>query len=334
MEGKSGGRLRSCLEFSSDLPSDEVADDDEIIRPGGQSVAQAFQAILLGLGCEADPPSEEDHGWAFDFRYRGRPLHCHVGHITHFHAIFEDRHGSDAVHHPAFHEILTRFADALAADQRFARVGWFERDDLLSGVRGASRPDAGLGPPAAIGVAQGAWADLAPHPVRRWAARFFDVYFLAAVCIWAPTVILFGPPRRGDEIAVFVAGAFLFLPLWHIVSLPLNATLLRGASTTLGKWIFGVRIVRKDGGPLTWKVAFRREVEAVMAGCALGIPLLDLFAMGSNWSQLSEDGETSWDSRLGLVAVHRENTLWQGLAGLAAAAGFIALWWYSSSLLP
>lgn len=309
-----------------------MADEDEIIQPGGRSVAQAFQEMLRRLGCEAEPPSEGDHGWEFDFRYRDRPLHCHVGYIGYFHAIFEDRHGSNAAHHPWFADIMVQFADALAADPRFARMGWFDRDELPSG-EGASRPDDGLSASATVDAVQGTWSDFSPHPARRWAARFFDSYCLAAICVWLPAVILFGPLRRGERLAAVVAGVFLFLPLWHIASSLLNVALLRWTSTTLGKWIFGVRIVRRDGRPLTWKLALKREVEAVMVGCAAGIPLLDLFAIVSNGSQLSEEGETSWDARLGFVAVHRQNTFWQGLAGLAAAAAFLWLWWCACSLI-
>jgi uncharacterized RDD family membrane protein YckC len=321
------------MEFTSTLPSDEVANDDEIVREGGRLVAEALQEMLRALGCEAEPPSEANHGWAFDFSYGGRPIHGHLGYIEHYHAIFDDRWGSKAAHHPSFVELMTRFAEALAADPRFGAIQWFVCDDLLSGRRGARRPSDGLSSSAIIPDLQGQWSDLSPRPVRRWAARFFDSYMLAAICVWGPTFIFFGPLHPDDEFAVIPAVAFLFLPLWHVASSLLNVIPLRCASTTPGKWIFGVRIVRRDGRPMTCGAALKREVEAVTTGCALGFVPFDIMALWSNYSQLSEEGETSWDARRGLVAIYRQNNLWQGLLALAAAAGVAVLWCYSCSLL-
>jgi uncharacterized RDD family membrane protein YckC len=112
----------------------------------------------------------------------------------------------------------------------------------------------------------------------------------------------------------------LLLPVRIVLSALLNAALLSWTSTTPGKWLCGVRIVRKDGGRVTFGRALKREVEAVIAGCGLWFPIISIVAIGYKGVQLTDKGEISWDEHCGLVAVQRPNTWGQLLLTLLTFA--------------
>ncbi len=65
--------------------------------------------------------------------------------------------------------------------------------------------------------------------------------------------------------------------------------------TTLGGILFGLRVVRQDGRPLTWEVAAVRALSAILSGLALGL--------GWIWSQWDARGQTWQDKLAGTVVV-------------------------------
>jgi hypothetical protein len=137
-------KVRHWAEFTSDLPEDHIEDDEEIIQYGGKSVAEAIGGMLKDLGCEVDPPVyAHEHGWEIDARCGKRRLWGQVTLIEGYIFAFEDTSWIAKLlsrPHPVYLDVLTRLADALAADKRFHNVGWYFDSDLLSGEPGAARP--------------------------------------------------------------------------------------------------------------------------------------------------------------------------------------------------
>lgn len=175
-----------------------------------------------------------------------------------------------------------------------------------------STGEASLGAgPAPVGQVGdgGAWSDLAPHPVRRWIARGFDFYvttglvFAAVAAPWA----VFGAGEARFLPLGIVGLLYLLTPVRGVVTAVLNAALLDRFATTPGKWLCGVRIVRKDGAPLDFGLAFRRELAVLAFGCGGYIPLVGLVAMGAGFVGLRKAGAAGWDEARGLLAVQRPN---------------------------
>lgn len=171
------------------------------------------------------------------------------------------------------------------------------------------------------------WSDLAPHPFRRWVARAFDSYvttgleFAAFAAPWA----VFGAGEARFLPLGFLAVVYFVPPLHGVVTALLNAALLTSLSTTPGKWLCGVRIVRKDGAPLSFGLAFRRELAALALGCGFYLPLVGLLALGWSFSRLSKVGATGWDEARGLVALQRPNSVRQFGFGLLALVPVVAV---------
>lgn len=179
---------------------------------------------------------------------------------------------------------------------------------------------------SAFGSAPGKWQDQSPHPVRRWIARQFDALVtlgLALTLLCVPLAIW----QREALVAPLAAfGAVLVLgPIRGLFAAVLNAAFLRWLSTTPGKWLCGVRIVRTDGSALTYGVVLKRELAAYVLGCGLYLPLIGQGAMIYQFLRLCDEGSTSWDATRGLIARQRPNSLAQAILAGTAAILFAAV---------
>jgi len=136
--------LRTYAEFTSNLPTEQIESETDFIQLGGRPVAQALNQIFVGLGCQVKPVGSAGHrGWDFRFRYRKLRLLCQISLIEGYLVIIQDlgaRWRIFANDHRDFVELMSRFGDALAADQRFQDVGWFYEQEILSDRAGAIRP--------------------------------------------------------------------------------------------------------------------------------------------------------------------------------------------------
>lgn len=143
MEKSRGIVVRRCAEFESDLPTDTIEMEEEIIV-GGRSVGEAIGQILESLGARADPPVYAgDNGWQFQAYFQGRTFFCQATHIERFMFLLEDASSRDRSLHrysPIYLDLLTRLAEALARDPRFHDIGWHADEDVLSGSPGAAMP--------------------------------------------------------------------------------------------------------------------------------------------------------------------------------------------------
>jgi len=329
------------------MPYDEVDDDNP--QPGG-AVAAALGEILRGLGCEVGSVEDGgDHGWHLDFRYRSARPTLEVtaidGVVVQVHGVRSARQWlrTAKAATPDDVEILLQLSEAIHADERFHDLGWFTQEELTSREAGASTPVGpyskapcvryfgSMGPVApdpeeAISevdrcASPTGWADLSPHPIRRWAARLFDFWVTTGsvfLLLLLPMILL--DPKLEVMVVpiVLIAAVFLLSPLRGLATAAVNALLLSRFSTTPGKWLGGVRIVRKDGAPLGFRVAFAREVDVWLRGCGLYIPLVAQVLIGYGFFQLRARGVAPWDESRGLVAVQRGNSL--GQAALVVTA--------------
>jgi hypothetical protein len=123
--------------FSSDLPEGVVEDDrGGFVEYGGKSVTYAIAEMLTGLGCLVGTPRDAgEHGWDIEFKYEKRSLWCQITLIEDYLFVMEDVTPGASWHckdHP-YIQILTRFAEVLAADSRFHNIRWGTGDDLLDG---------------------------------------------------------------------------------------------------------------------------------------------------------------------------------------------------------
>lgn len=327
--------LRTKIEFSCDMPYDSIEEGGEFIRLPGLTVAEAVVEILQALECEAGPVEDAgDHGWCFPFRFGSVAANCELTVIDGVVAQFfgpagkKPGLGKARAPDPDYIDLLTRLGAAIEADPRFREVGWFNADELTSQQVGARTPDGAydsrpllrtFGPVGDDAIPGGgrfdeelatpaeiAKGDLEyAHPLRRFTARVFDHFVVVGGCVLALAEGLRVPmPVFQARAPTLDYGHYLLLLVVAIGGGALNALFLHRTATTPGKWLLGLKVVRRDGEPLSYAEALRREAEAILVGCAAFVPPLFPLAAAANCVRLLFTNETGWDRRQGLVLRH------------------------------
>jgi len=181
-----------------------------------------------------------------------------------------------------------------------------------------------------------AWTDTRPHPWRRFAARMTDTSVIgtsAGVLIGSLAYAIW--PERAEAVARALdspGGQLLGIVFVQLIVIPFNALALGLSGVTLGKWIFGVRVL-KDAKPIGVFRALRRELGAFVFGVGCGLPLISLVSLIYNFRNLSGGKTTPWDRHQNLTVVHRPESLKATVAMILAVIAVIlvriALNWLS-----
>jgi uncharacterized RDD family membrane protein YckC len=170
------------------------------------------------------------------------------------------------------------------------------------------------------------WTDVRPHPWRRYAARMIDAFVVGSI-LWVLVGIIFYSLAPAAAAAFFrlfqvPGGQFLDIILTQMVVMPVNALTIGLTGLTLGKWIFGIR-VSKDGAPIGFLKALRREGAVFVFGLGCGIPFASLFTLIGSYSQLRDDRTTSWDRKSKLAVSYRPESLAASIGMWAAVILFL-----------
>ena len=327
--------LRTNIEFSCDMPYDAVEADGEFVQMPGRAVAEAMAEILTNLGCAVEPvESAGDHGWLFWFKAKSVEVACEVTVIDGVVAQFSGPRGDKVrltkgrAADQDYIDVLTAFGRAIEGDPRFRDVGWFSSDELTSGQVGARTPTGPYDPSPCIrtfgqdvgdaevrgptydielqsssdvgGVAsEKMWGPAAG--LSRLSARMFDHLVIVGGMLLLAIHYFRIPPPIPAAITTDYNGYILFV-IAGIVGGVVNACLVHWTSTTPGKWLCRLRVVRADEAPLGFAAALKREAETIAIGCGMFIPLLMPvgFVLGL-FRITTATGQTRWDRRSGAI---------------------------------
>ncbi|MBR1781871.1 MAG: MerR family transcriptional regulator, partial [Oscillospiraceae bacterium] len=162
-------------------------------------------------------------------------------------------------------------------------------------------------------------------PWQRFWARELDLLTWVLLFVVGEGVLL----QRG----LLDAGASLFstgldrLIIWLLVLVAIalvEPLELHFFGTTLGKWIFGLRVTDIDGNRLTTAAARERTTQVLVSGLGLNIPLVRLFFLWRSYRRCADGlGELAWEADT--VLVQRDARPWRYAAAMLAAAALLAL---------
>lgn len=163
--------------------------------------------------------------------------------------------------------------------------------------------------PPEIPPVKGAWTDRKPHPWRRYFARLLDGAVVGGLTWFVVGAVFYAAAPLQAE-AFFHAfegpgGKIIDLMLTLLVSIPGNALIIGLTGVSLGKWLFGIKVVTPNGRPIGLVAAFAREIMVWFKGFGMGIPLVSLFTLFRSFSKLGEDGHSAWDNPKDRVLLHR-----------------------------
>jgi uncharacterized RDD family membrane protein YckC len=179
------------------------------------------------------------------------------------------------------------------------------------------------------------WTDLSPRPWRRYFARTLDLNLNVFILGWVVVTLIgsLAPAHLPGWVHFFVEPGTKWISglLATAIGFMANVPLMAYYGSTLGKWIFGIRVHHPDGRPLGLKVAFKRELAVFVRGYCLMIPLVSLFTLAGSYQNLNENGSTSWDKDYGLIVRQRPDSDIQNLVSFFAViltmVGIIWLNW-------
>ena len=195
-------------------------------------------------------------------------------------------------------------------------------------------PDTSLTGPVQPAAVKG-WHMRPPTPWRRYAARFLDNmvngvtgFFLIGMAFFA-----IAPATAYEFFLVFEtpAGGFLDLVLTALIGSFVSGALVGVTGTSVGKWIFGLKVYRNDGRPLGLWPGLTRDFTVLVKGLGLGIPIVSLITMIVSYNHLRNEGVSTWDD--GRYTVwHRPSGPLQYLLNVVGIIAFVAIMAYLRSM--
>ncbi len=162
--------------------------------------------------------------------------------------------------------------------------------------------------------------------------------FVIAVLLGAGAQ-LWSPSEKLNLFAQVPAPFDVYIEAWLIslMTIPVNAVIIGLTGMSIGKWIFGIRVTRRDGRPVGVLRAFTRELRVLAMGMGFNLPLISTIAIGLSYGSLQNRRSTSWDRAQHNLVAHRREGIRQGaLAFIAAAILAIEMgfgWWLQFSHL-
>lgn len=161
------------------------------------------------------------------------------------------------------------------------------------------------------------------HPWRRYFARLLDVLLMGTTFYFV--LAIFFPKVCQEVLSIVGENKALDLMLTGFFAMLLNPILISLTGTTLGKYIFGIRVQLENSEKLSLLTALKREFLVYMKGLAFCIPLVNIFTLASSHSRLQNQGKTSWDEALNCDIIYRENNLKQKILNITGIVLYILL---------
>jgi len=133
------------------------------------------------------------------------------------------------------------------------------------------------------------------RPWVRYFARIVDVFLFSILVgfmlgIFTPSVL--------DIPSVLLGMVILFVWIFQ------ESILLANCGTTLGKWLFKIKVRNSNGQKLTFSEALNRSFSVWLKGMGAGVPILSLITLLTSHSKLKRDAITAWDEEGSFVVTH------------------------------
>jgi len=171
------------------------------------------------------------------------------------------------------------------------------------------------------------------HPWRRFFARTFDLMTLGMLALIACVALLsvISPSTLRDFQKLLnnpIAAGFIV----YLLYLPIEAGFLSFLGTTPGKWIFGIKVLKKTGENLTFSEALERVSQVWLRGDGLGIPLVALFTRIYSYNKLMKTGSTHWDNQVGSIVTHTSWGLGRAISSVIAVIAILLIYGILNSM--
>ncbi len=175
----------------------------------------------------------------------------------------------------------------------------------------------------------GSWTDERPHPWRRALARAFDIFIIGGVSwIIMEMMLYLTVPQAEESYLALLEGPYGFAVkpmLLMALTIPITSLIVGTTGFSLGKWLFGIKVVTPQGRPIGVGAAFKREGQAWAAGLAFLMPFVFLITLVIGYRTLMKQGHSDWDPPSERVLLHRPLNGAQVILMMLAALLFLGM---------
>jgi len=149
------------------------------------------------------------------------------------------------------------------------------------------------------------------HPWRRYFARMFDLNAFVLIFSFFLGIVfpeLFQTTDRGIDSLLWFGGVAAYVVFETIC--------LNTFGRTFGKFLYGIQIKMKEADQIAFLSALKRSFFVWMRGLGFGVPLITLVTLIVAYSNLRQNGQTSWDRDFKFSVLHTELSAlrWFGIA--------------------
>jgi uncharacterized RDD family membrane protein YckC len=143
------------------------------------------------------------------------------------------------------------------------------------------------------------WMVGPPSPWRRFGARSLDIgingafgFFLFGIALYAVA-----PATAESFFLVFQTqgGRVLDTLATGLMASLVGGALIGSTGSTVGKLIFGIRVTSLDGTKLGLLRGVQRDLNVLLKGLGLGIPIISLITLWISYKNLVNQGLAVWD---------------------------------------
>ena len=148
-------------------------------------------------------------------------------------------------------------------------------------------------------------------PWRRYGARVLDLS-LNGVLGWflIGTAFYAFAPVSADRFFNSM-NPLTDLMLTVFIGVVITGVLIGFSGSSIGKWVFGIRITDANGRPIGIGAGIMRDLNVWVKGMGFGLPIVALITLYLGYRRLTEKGVTSWDESGGYLVSHRPNSAFQ-----------------------
>ena len=168
--------------------------------------------------------------------------------------------------------------------------------------------------------ATAAWSADEPAPWRRYGARMLDTTIHGYIGVFFLGFAWYAiAPISAEAFFNFFAtpsGVFLDIALSSILAAFVGGFVVGATGTSLGKAIFGIKVVNPDHLAIGIGAGLRREFHVWICGLGFGVPLIAMFTMFASFKKLKAEGETGWDKDRNVVLYSANSTLQKTLTAI------------------
>ena len=144
-------------------------------------------------------------------------------------------------------------------------------------------------------------------PWRRYGARFLDISINGAIGAFLLGLAWYWvDPKSADDFFSSL-NPIADLILTTFISIIVSGILTGFSGSSVGKWIFGIRVTNPNGSPIGVVNGLFRDLGVWVKGLGFGIPLINIVTLYMSYDRLQTKGSTSWDESEGYVVTHRPN---------------------------